>query len=362
MYWIGLISVVVPMILSACGALLVRGWAQRRGLLDRPADHKTHRRAVPLGGGIAITASVVAAIVGGLAVALLVGRWRPEWLPALVAVHLEGVAAKTPVALAVLAGAVVLCVTGLVDDMRPLPAAVKLIIEAAVAAALVIGLKIRALEMFGPAVAIVVTTFWIVGVTNAMNFLDNTDGLCAGVGIIAGVIFAIAAMLGGQIFVPVFTLALVGALAGFLVLNFPPASIFMGDAGSLVVGYLLAVLTVLTTFHDPAHGHTPLGVLVPLVVLAVPLYDVASVVWLRIRAGDSPFVGDRQHFSHRLIQRGMSQRSAVLTIYLATAATGMSALWLPSSDWPRAALVVAQCACIVLIVAVLERQPSHGSR
>jgi len=362
MLWMVLVSVLGAMLLSGAGAVVVRQWAQRRGFLDRPGAHKAHERPVPLGGGIAILAAVVIPIVGGLMAALALRLWQVEWLPAILAVHLDGIVAKAPVMLGILTGAVVLHILGLVDDVRPLPVLAKLLVEAGVAAAVVIGLKIRALEMFGAPVAVPLTILWIVGVTNAMNFLDNTDGLCAGVGAIAGAIFAITAMQAGQIFVPVCTWILVGSLAGFLLVNFPPASIFMGDAGSLVVGYLLAVLTVLTTFHDPAQARTPLGVLVPLVVLAVPLYDVASVVWLRLRAGQNPFIGDRRHFSHRLIQRGMSQRAAVLTIYLATAATGMSALWLPNASWPRAALVVAQCACIVLIIAVLERQGSHGPK
>ena len=117
---------------------------------------------------------------------------------------------------------------------------------------------------------------------------------------------------------------------------------------------MVAVLTVLTTFFDPARGLQPFGVLVPLVVLAVPLYDVFSVCWHRHRAGVSLFRGDRRHFSHRLTRRGMSVRAAVLTIYLATATTAVSALILPQATWPYACLIFAQCVCVVLIIALLE--------
>ena len=161
-------------------------------------------------------------------------------------------------------------------------------------------------------------------------------------------------MASGQVFVPILAWVMVGALLGFLIFNFSPASIFMGDAGSLVIGYLLSVLTILTTYYDPSRNLMPLGILVPVVVLAVPLYDVTSVVIHRIRAGDSPFKGDWRHFSHRLVKKGMTRRGAVLTIYLATAATGLPAIVLPHVGWGLAMLLLTQCLCVVLMIAILE--------
>jgi UDP-GlcNAc:undecaprenyl-phosphate GlcNAc-1-phosphate transferase len=146
----------------------------------------------------------------------------------------------------------------------------------------------------------------------------------------------------------------VGTLVGFLPFNFSPARIFMGDAGSLVIGYLMALLPILVTFYDPGQHDKPFGLLVPLLVLAVPLYDVVSVVTHRLRAGHSPLKGDRRHFSHRLVHRGMTTRGAVCTIYLATAATGLPAILLPHLDWPGAILLVAQCLCVLTIIAILE--------
>jgi UDP-GlcNAc:undecaprenyl-phosphate GlcNAc-1-phosphate transferase len=144
-----------------------------------------------------------------------------------------------------------------------------------------------------------------------------------------------------------------------LVFNFPPATIFMGDAGSMVIGYFMAVLIVLTTFYNPQTATSPAGILLPLVVLAVPLYDVISVSIHRIRAGDSIFRGDRRHFSHRLLRRGLSERAAVLTIYLATAATSLTAIILPHCDWPAACLVFGQCLCVVFLIAILEHTPGR---
>jgi len=154
---------------------------------------------------------------------------------------------------------------------------------------------------------------------------------------------------------------IVGALLGFLVHNFAPAKIFMGDAGSLPLGFLMAVLTILTTYYDPSKKTSPIGVAMPLLVLAVPLYDVVSVVVHRHRAGVSPLRGDQRHFSHRLVKRGMTTRNAVLTIYLATAATGLPAIILPLVDWLGAVLLLLQCLCVVTLIALLEHAKTTSS-
>jgi UDP-GlcNAc:undecaprenyl-phosphate GlcNAc-1-phosphate transferase len=128
----------------------------------------------------------------------------------------------------------------------------------------------------------------------------------------------------------------------------------MGDAGSLVIGYLLAVVSCLTTYVQPDHAYYAYGVFVPLVLMAVPLYDMVSVVTLRLRDRTNPMVGDRRHFSHRLIRRGMSVRKAVLTIYLCTAATAISATLLSRVDNVGAVLAFAQTLIILLVLALLE--------
>ncbi|RPI60572.1 MAG: undecaprenyl/decaprenyl-phosphate alpha-N-acetylglucosaminyl 1-phosphate transferase, partial [Planctomycetaceae bacterium] len=136
------------------------------------------------------------------------------------------------------------------------------------------------------------------------------------------------------------------------VYNFPPAKIFMGDAGSLVIGYMLGVLTCLTTYVGP--GLHYYGALVPLVLLAVPLYDTASVIIIRLRERRNPMVGDRRHFSHRLVKRGMSVRSAVLTIYMCTVATAVAATFLPRADMFSAILIFVQTIAILLVIAFME--------
>ena len=353
-----ILALVTPCALALLTTGVVRAWARRRDFVDRPGGHKQHVTPVVLGGGTAIMIAVCLPLLGGVfAAALCVRVGPPQWLPELVTTHLEGIVARTPRLLVILGGALVLHVVGLIDDARPLGAGPKLSLQFLVALAVVLVAKVQLLELLPGPLSVALTVLWIVLITNAFNFLDNMDGLSAGVAAIAAAIFAGSALLAGQVFVPVMALVLAGALLGFLPYSFSPASIYMGDAGSMFIGFLLAVLTILTTFHDPAQGLQPFGVLVPPVVLAVPLYDVFSVCWHRWRAGSDLFRGDRRHFSHRLVRRGMSVPAAVLTIYLATATTAMSALLLPHATWPIALVVFAQCVCVVLIIALLEQAP-----
>jgi len=358
MFWAAVIAVAVSFAISAMATSLSRRVAVRLGMLDMPQRHKAHARPVPLLGGCAI----FAAILGPSLLALALARiWAAgevpsvlAWLPASVAIHIPGVASKTPMALGILAGALVLHVIGLIDDRRNLGAWLKLALEIAVAAAVVIFFKVRVLTLAGPAISIIVTILWIVAITNAFNFLDNMDGLSAGVAAIC-----CAALLGasagiGQIFVSAWLCLMLGALLGFLPYNFPPASTFMGDAGSLVIGYLLAVVSCLTTYVRPGE-HVLYGVFVPLVLMAVPLYDMVGVIALRIRQRSNPMVGDRRHFSHRLLRRGMNTRAAVLTIYLCTGGTAIAATLLPHvKDAVGTFLVLGQTAAILLIIALLE--------
>ncbi len=355
MLWVAFIALGGSFLLSLLLTFAIRGLARKIGFVDMPGGHKGHAQPVALGGGLAIFLTIVIPTFAGT----LLARWAlphqdTGWIPEYLANHLAGIADKLPLLSAVIIGALILHVVGLIDDVRPLGPWSKLLVQFLVAGTLVWGFKIRSVEALGEWPSIGITTFWIVLIINAFNFLDNMDGLSAGVAAISGLIFACAAMVSGQIFVPVLALVLVGAVTGFLTFNFNPASIFMGDAGSMVVGYFLAVLTVMTTYYNPAQHSLPAGILVPVVVLAIPLYDVISVVIHRLRAGDSPFCGDRRHFSHRLIKRGMSVKAAVCTIYLATAAVSVSAIILPRLPWSDALLVFAQCLCVVLMIAILE--------
>jgi UDP-GlcNAc:undecaprenyl-phosphate GlcNAc-1-phosphate transferase len=153
---------------------------------------------------------------------------------------------------------------------------------------------------------------------------------------------------------------LLGALLGFLYWNFPPAKIFMGDSGSLIIGMLLGILTVLTTYLPPGEwwGAGWYAVFMPVIVMALPLYDLLVVSALRVARGKSPFVGDTNHFSHRLVARGMSRRTAVLCLYLVTAATAIGGILLPHVNSPFAAvLIFIQTVLVLGVVGLLEQHP-----
>ena len=185
------------------------------------------------------------------------------------------------------------------------------------------------------------------------------DGLAAGVGTIVATVLMIATIINNQYFIAFSLALLVGAQLGFLLFNFPPARIFMGDGGSMVIGWLIAIATVRTTFVDTtdtdyALGTAWYGVFMPLVVLAVPLYDFTSVVVIRTLQGRSPFVGDQQHFSHRLVQRGLTPRRAVLVICAITVATGVNGIVLGSVAPAMATLLVIATLVLLGGLALLE--------
>jgi UDP-GlcNAc:undecaprenyl-phosphate GlcNAc-1-phosphate transferase len=256
----------------------------------------------------------------------------------------------------------VMMVMGFIDDLKNLDWRPRLGIQLGCATILAAtGIRVTLFGPFThPILGGIVTVFWIVGLTNAFNMLDNMDGLAASVGLIASLLFCAAQVAVDDLFVPAILLVLAGALGGFLVHNRAPARLFMGDAGSNFLGFLLGTLTVVGTFTRG--GHSECGVLAPLLVMAVPLYDMSSVVLIRLREGRSPFKGDRRHFSHRLVARGLTPSQAVWTIDLVTLAGGLGALLLHKLEWPGAAVVLAQTACLLGVVAILEFSPSRSEQ
>lgn len=347
-------ALLAGLLLSGAFTGLMQRWSVRHGFVDLPGGHKAHAAPVALGGGVAVTAAVVLPVLGGMLAARLLHHTAADWLPEALARHLGGIVAKTHVALGLAAAASALCWLGLHDDRRPLGPGLKLLVETAIAASLVVGLDLRLLSHLGWWPSTVLSILWIITLINSLNFLDNMDGLAGGVTLIAAGVFGAMALSAGQVFVPTLCWLLVGAVAGFLPYNLPPARIYLGDAGSLVLGLLLAVLTILTTFADASQGHRPIGVVAPLVVMAVPLYDTASVVFLRWRLGWPIWKSDRRHFSHRLVRSGMSRRKAVAVIWLATLVTALPALLLPRAGWLLAGGIALQTLLVVALVAMLE--------
>lgn len=339
---------------SAAVTVAVRGWARRHGFVDRPGGHKGHKGDVALGGGVAIVAAAVLPLLAVLVGAHFLAQRDLASLPEFVRTHLRGIVSKSSEGTGIAAGAIILHILGLVDDIRPVRAGVKFAIQALVAAGLAAMFDLRILSHLGYPASFGFTVIWIVAIINAFNFMDNMDGLATGVAIIVAMVYSVTSAMAGQVFVPACCWLLAGALLGFLPFNFQPATIFLGDAGSTVIGYLIAVFTVLTTFFDSSHGQRPIGIIAPLVVLAVPLYDTAGVIVRRWREGRPIWVGDRYHFSHRLVRGGMSPRRAVGVIWLATLATSLPALMLPRASWVVGIGILAETLAVVLLIALME--------
>ncbi len=367
------LQILFGLLLLGCGALLISlltvllmtRLAPRLGFVDKPGHRKIHAAPKPLGGGVGIFLGFALPLLAGL---IVVNALPPSF--GIDPDYWSGAQQQTPLAVGLLVAMTVLHVMGLYDDARALGPMIKLLVQLGVTTALVLAmewlaqdtpsLRLRALTALGTVPSVVLTVLWIAGVTNAFNFLDNMDGLSAGVAAVCTTAFLATAIFIEQWFVAASLALLLGALLGFLCFNFPPAKIFQGDAGSLVVGFVLGVLTIRTTYlpSDQPLAAGWYALLAPVIVLAVPLYDLIVVSIIRISRGKSPFVGDTNHLSHRLVARGMSRRTAVLCIYLITAATSIAAILLPQAPSTLASMLIfGQTLLILGVVALLEQHP-----
>lgn len=335
---------------------LVKTLALRFGLVAKPVKDRFGERTVPLGGGIAIVGTILITILTSIAIVkCLVVPGRLNWLGESVTIHTAGFLSRISQLLIILFAVFILFILGLWDDKKHLGPFFKLAVQFAVAIIAAASADIR-VEFFieNKMITSVLSAVWIVLIINAFNFLDNMDGASAGIAVITSCILFTAAALNGQVFIGGLTLVFVGTLLGFLVFNFPPAKIFMGDAGSLVVGFFVALLTLRTTYYNEAQSGPFYPVFLPLVVMAVPLYDFMSVTILRISQGKSPFAGDTQHFSHRLKRHGLTDTQTVLTLYLATLCTGLGAIFLYQVNLAGAILIFIQTIMVLSIIAVFE--------
>jgi UDP-GlcNAc:undecaprenyl-phosphate GlcNAc-1-phosphate transferase len=346
-------------------AIVAVPWVRRRalqwGLVARPRVDRFHKEPTPLGGGIAIWLGVVVTFAAAQLLLWLIatGVVRIEVFPQLLATHFAGLQHQSPKLWTLLAAATVMMIVGLADDRGGIDWRVRLAMQTLVAALIVWqGWRLTAF-IDAPLLTAALSVLWIVGIVNAFNMLDNMDGLVAGVAWIASVILITVILTapdpqstGPQLFVAGFLLVLAGALAGFWRHNRPPATIFMGDAGSYFVGFCIATATLMATF---AGGGMPRhAVFAPLCVLAVPIYDMLTVITIRLRAGRSPFEGDKNHFSHRLVALGLTPKQAVWTIYLLTTACGLGALLLHQVNEFGAVVVLVTVGCMLATIAILE--------
>ena len=342
--------------LSAVLTAVVKKLALPAGFVAHPASDRYHRRVIPLGGGIAMFATLSMVILASIVVVKFPAILGPlDGLVERTTLDPADFLARTDELLVLWLSVAVLFALGLWDDSRHLGPFFKLIVQLVVAIAAAAFGDIR-VEFFiqSKFIATILSAVWIVLIINAFNFLDNMDGASAGIAVITSSMLFVAAALSGQILVGGLALAFIGTLLGFLVFNFPPARIFMGDAGSLVVGFFVALLSLRITYYHEAQSGQWYPVLMPLVVMAVPLYDFISVTFLRLSQGKSPFVGDTQHFSHRLKRHGLTDTQTVLALYLATFCTGLGATFLYQVNLIGAILIFVQTISVLSIIAVFE--------
>lgn len=326
--WLYPVVFVAAVALSLGLTPLARRLARAWRIFDHPGDHKAHAEAVPYLGGAAITSAFAVVILSAAA-------------------YLRPPSGLTELA-ATLGAALGLALVGLVDDLRGLGVTVRL--GAQIAAALLVwalGSGITLLDI--EALNLLLTVLWIVGITNAFNLLDNMDGLSAGVAAISALSLFVIAALNGQVLVAALALALAGCAGGFLRQNFHPATIYMGDAGSLFLGFLLAWLAIRLRFDAPTYQ----TFLVPITLLGVAIVDTTLVTATRLIHRRNPLRGGRDHISHRLVFVGIPVPVAVGLVYGAALAHGWLALAIARVDTATGLILGAFILAADVTVGVL---------
>lgn len=348
----------MPVFTALAGAFLVsalltplaRRAALRMNFVDKPGKaQKGHLKPTPLLGGAALFISFTAAVIAGHFV----------W-PNLT----EGVISDTPLnwnslSVMMVIGATLMVLTGLLDDVIGMKPGLKLLFHTLTA--LLVGIYFvvegASVSLFLSSsglslLAAPVTLLWLVGITNSVNLLDHSDGVCGGISAIAALFFTVVNVLHGNVAVAYLAASLAGASLGFLLFNFPPAGIFMGDGGSNLLGFMLAVIAVLGVY-TPEGSIRELAVFTPLLILAVPIVDTLLVMIYRKRRGAPLMRGDRNHLTHRLTRIGLSLRESVLLLYLIGVLMGILALLLPTLRPYQAVLLFFHALGLVALFAFL---------
>lgn len=331
--WAFLIALFVALIVTPAVIVL----AAKTGAMDAPDARKVHKGPMPRIGGLAIYCGFMAAILAMLNFAELTQEVA------------NGV-------IGLLLGGTLIVIIGLIDDYKNLPAKVKLLGQV-LAACVVVYFDVRIdviTDPFGDYLyleylAAPATVFWIVGLTNTVNLIDGLDGLAAGVSTIASVTIMLVALQEDVMIVALFTAALAGAALGFLRYNFNPAKIFMGDTGSMFLGFILAGISVIGAVKCTA----TIALIVPILALGLPIMDTTFAIIRRYRGGVPIFKPDKGHLHHRLLDLGFSQRQAVLLMYVISALLGLSAVALNEVSGGMSIVIVV---CVLLVVFLGARK------
>jgi UDP-GlcNAc:undecaprenyl-phosphate GlcNAc-1-phosphate transferase len=335
----GIVSFAVALLASLTLTIPVRQLALRVGMVDRPGPRKVHLQPIPLLGGVAIYSAVLLAMLF-----FFPGETLTQ-------------------VLAILTGATLVVFVGTLDDRGLLHHQVKLFIAMPIAASILLASGIHA-QLFSVAwpspwsvlADAALTMVWVTGITASFSILDYMDGLCAGIAAVASLFFAFLAALNGQIWVSTLAAAVMGAALGFLRWNFNPAQIFMGDGGAMLLGFLMATLSLKLRLTDASLAA---GCFVPVLVLGAAIFDTTLVSISRSRRGLLPFATPgKDHTAHRLANCGLGTRRAVLIMYALGGVFGLLALMVSRLDSNWTVMAMAGVAIVVLIaVAALERAP-----
>ena len=352
--WLYALTFVGAMTLSLLLVPAVREYAQRKEITDQPGGHKSHSAPVPYLGGVAMVLAFSAAMFVGVVVrrsSQFNGREVRLTIGNLLAQG-DGLVRELIVVLGL---ALIFSAMGLIDDLRGLSPWLRFAVGLGIAVTLV-AYGIRLQSPLPDAADVLLSVVWILGITNAFNLLDNIDGLAAGTASVAATTFFLIALFNDQDYSALLAIGLAGAMLGFLRSNFHPATIYMGDAGSLFIGFLMAYLglKMRTTVTEIPQ------LFAPLVVLGVAVLDTTMVVVSRLRRGVSPFTGGQDHLSHRLRRLGLSVRRSVSTLLLASVALGGLAVALSDAPatvgyWLLAAAVLSGVMATVLLTTKVAR-------
>jgi UDP-GlcNAc:undecaprenyl-phosphate/decaprenyl-phosphate GlcNAc-1-phosphate transferase len=308
-------------LLSFVFTKIVRDIAVRKRWLSAPAGHRhLHNEAIPRLGGVAIVFSFLIAT----AMALFVGKF---------AIHSARGLSLAPLA-TILPPAILIFLLGIYDDRRDATPLLKFLVQAVAGAMLFAGgLRIFALPVlfgthrFSWVTGLALTIVWVIAITNAFNLIDGLDGLAAGSALFSTLVVFVVALLGNMSLISLVALALAGAIVGFLRYNFNPATIFLGDCGSLFIGFMLSALALYGSQKTP----TIIAVAIPMVSFGLPILETSLSVLRRLISGRPVFTADREHIHHKLLQRGMSHRQVVIVLYGVSAIFALLSLFLL---WP----------------------------
>jgi UDP-GlcNAc:undecaprenyl-phosphate GlcNAc-1-phosphate transferase len=310
---------------------LMRKIALAQGVLDLPnSAHKSHKKPVPYLGGVAIIIGVV--VVSYIALISNNFVWSNFWL-----------------ATSVLGPAVVMGLVGLWDDLKSLNPLPRFIGQSV--AGLVVAFILILSDNIGNPTGIIfldaaVTVLWIVGICNSINFFDNLDGGAAGAVAITAISLTYLAIIGDQYFIAALSIVVAGSTLGFLIWNRAPARIYMGDAGALFLGILIATLTVR---FKPSTDNAVTSFAIPVLLLAIPILDTTVAVFSRLRRKVSPFQGGKDHLSHRLVRHGLSRKVSAIALWLLSALYGLFAV-LVSIKNTNYEFLILLIACVIWIL------------